>query len=405
MVNTNDKAKRFSGLLNKLYARTDFIQIMAFSLLITIGILFIYGTGQQVGSAHSMSFWVKQVQWLFVGICCWLFFSLIDYKWLRRFSWVIYAGTLVLLVAVLVFGLKIYGARRWLSVGPLRLQPSEFAKLGVMVMLSWAMTMRGFNINKWWHLLAIAPIVGIPFLLILMEPDLGSALVMVPITAAIIFASNFKWKFMAIGIAIVLTLGVLEGLNEYYKVMPLLKDYQLKRIEVFLHPEKDIKNRGWNQLQSLLAVGSGGMYGKGYMQGNQNQLGFLPQTVSNTDFIFSVIAEETGFIGIFAVITLYILLIFSILRTAVMAKDRFGQYLACGTAAMLFMHTFVNIGMTIGVMPITGLPLPLVSYGGSFMVSTMIYLGIMQSIYAQRRPLFAGHAGLSHASPLRRTFT
>lgn len=400
-METQDQTAKFSGFLHRLYVRTDFIQIISFSLLITIGLLFIYGTGQQVGSAHAMSFWTKQLQWLFVGSCCWLFLTMIDYTWLRRFAWPVYIATVLMLVGVLIFGLKIYGARRWLQVGPLRIQPSEFAKLGVMVLLAWIMTTRTFNINRLSHFLLLVPVIALPFLLILKEPDLGSALVLIPISAAIIFISNLKWKYIIIGASLGMVLASLGALNEYYRVYPVLKEYQRERIAVFFDPGKDVKNRGWNQLQSKLAVGSGGLSGKGYMQGNQNQLGFLPQTVSNTDFIFSVIAEETGFVGVSTLIFLYVMLLFSVIRTAILAKDRFGQYLACGTAAMLFMHTFVNIGMSIGVMPITGLPLPLVSYGGSFMVSTMIYLGIMQSIYAQRKQMFTANENF-HYTPRTR---
>ena len=196
---------------------------------------------------------------------------------------------------------------------------------------------------------------------------------------------GLRWRYIVVGATVAISLLTVEGLNEYYQVKPLLKNYQRQRIEVFMHPEKDVKRRGWNQLQAKLAVGSGGVAGKGFMQGTQNELGFLPQTVSNTDFIFSVIAEETGFFGVSLLVLLYGLLIYSILRTAVLAVDKFGQYVACGTAAIIFMHTFVNMGMSVGVMPVTGVPLPLVSYGGSFLLTIMIYLGLIQSIYARRR--------------------
>jgi rod shape determining protein RodA len=223
-----------------------------------------------------------------------------------------------------------------------------------------------------------------------MEPDLGSALIIPPIVAFILFISKLKIKYIVGGIVAGIVFFSVEVFNEAYQVYPLLKKYQVERILVFLDPERDPENRGWNQLQSELAVGSGGLTGKGFMQGTQNTLGFLPQTVSNTDFIFSVIAEETGFIGAVSIILCYILLFFSALRTSVYARDRFGKYVAAGIAAIIFSHSIVNIGMSIRMMPVTGLPLPLVSYGGSFMVSSMLYLGILQSIYAHRRRSLTG---------------
>ena len=181
-----------------------------------------------------------------------------------------------------------------------------------------------------------------------------------------------------------MVMGTLEVLNEYYQVHPLMKKYQIERIDVFLHPEKDIRNRGWNQLQAKLAVGSGGLTGKGFMEGTQNMLGFLPQTVSNTDFIFSVIAEETGFLGVCGLVMFYSMLIFSALRAAMVARDQFGTCVACGTAAMIFMHSFVNMGMSIGIMPITGLPLPLVSYGGTSMVTILAGFGLIMAVHTHR---------------------
>lgn len=386
-MSKSDYTSRIRNSLGSFLARVDLIQITAFVCLIAGGTLFIYGTGQQVGTTLSAAFWVRQMQWATLSLGTWLLLGLIDYRHLKNLSWPLYFGTLAMLVAVLVIGIKVYGARRWLQLGPMRVQPSEFGKLAALLLTARIMTLPGFNINKLLHFAAVGVAVGIPFLLILVEPDLGTAMVLVPMTLTMIFVAGLRWRYIVIGFILMISLLTLEGLNEYYQIKPLLKDYQRQRIEVFLHPEKDIAHRGWNQLQAKLAVGSGGMSGKGFMQGTQNQLGFLPQTVSNTDFIFSVIAEETGFAGVTTLIVLYSMLIFSILRTALSAADKFGQYLACGTAAIIFMHTFVNIGMSIGLMPITGVPLPLVSYGGSFMMNIMIYLGIMQSIFARRRQI------------------
>jgi len=176
------------------------------------------------------------------------------------------------------------------------------------------------------------------------------------------------------------------GLEKTVKLyFPVLSGYQQERVLVFLDPTRDTRNKGWNQLQAQLAVGSGGMWGKGFMKGTQNELGFLPHTVSNSDFIFPVIAEEWGFVGSFSLVLLYIILIGSAIRTAMFSRDLFGRYIAIGGASIFFMHSVVNIGMSIRLMPVTGLPLPFLSYGGTFVVVSLTYMGILQSIYRQRR--------------------
>ncbi|OGV32058.1 MAG: rod shape-determining protein RodA [Lentisphaerae bacterium GWF2_45_14] len=354
-----------------------------------VGIAFIYSTGQQVGGDAAGLFWVKQVVWFFAGAVMWIMLAFMDYRNFKYWAVPIYILSIIALLAVFLVGVKVYGATRWLQVGGIRLQPSEFAKFAVVIMLSTIVSMRNFDINRFWNLALFGGVALVPFLLILKEPDLGSALVIIPIVVGIAFVSKLRFRLMITGLVLAMTLLSVEIINEKNGYYPLLKNYQKERILVFLDPERDRKDRGWNQLQSELAVGSGGVLGKGYMQGTQNTLGFLPQTVSNTDFIFSVIAEETGFAGSFLIITMYLLLIASALRTALLARDRFGQYIATGIAAALFFHSVVNIGMSVRIMPITGLPLPLISYGGSFMLSTMIYLGLLQSVYARRRRPFS----------------
>jgi len=367
--------------LKLLFRRLDFAQIFPMLGLISIGILFIYGTGQQTGDPTALHFWEKQLGWAGLGICVWTFLTFSNYRSLRYWAIPVYIICIVLLLYVLSsHGLKIYGAKRWLQVFSIRIQPSEFAKFAVLLLVSWLLSMKFFNANKFTTLALLAIIAGIPFFLIFKQPDLGSSLVLIPTVAVILFVANLNWKngilFALLGIAVVPA------------AYPFLSHYQKERILVFLDPERDPRNRGWNQLQSELAVGSGGMTGKGFMQGTQNTLGFIPKTVSNTDFIFSVIAEETGFIGSASIVILYVMLIFSALRTAIMARDEFGRYLSVGIAAIFFTHSVINIGMSIRIMPVTGIPLPLISYGGSFMITSLIYLGILQSIYAHRKTTF-----------------
>lgn len=387
-MNLNRQPKERSGtVLHKLYGLVkpyDYIQIVAMVLLLITGLSFIYSTGQQVGGAGADVFWQRQLQWLGLGVCVWLCMSIFDYRILKLFAPFIYAGSIILLIAVLIWGVKIYGAQRWLKFGVggrIRLQPSEFAKFGTIILLALVFSLQKFKINNIFHLILPCVITIIPFALIVVEPDLGSAMILLPILAVMIFIAGIKRKYIIIAVTCATLFIVAETVNEIYEVKPLLRGYQKERIMVFLNPERDLNNRGYNQFQARLAVGSGGLTGKGFGKGTQNTLGFLPQSVSNNDFIFSVIAEETGFIGATALILTYIMLIYTMLRTAWIAIDPFGRNIAVGIAVVFFVHSFINIGMSIGIMPITGLPLPQVSYGGSFLIFTMLCLGILQSIY------------------------
>ena len=215
-----------------------------------------------------------------------------------------------------------------------------------------------------------------PAFLIFQQPNLSTALTVVICGIAVIFTARLKVKIILL---IVACMAVCAPIG-----YGMLRDYHKERIAVFLDSSKDPLNAGWNQMQSELAVGSGGFTGKGFMHGTQNYLGYLPQTVSNSDFIFSVIAEETGFLGAIAVVAFYILLMISIFSTALTASDDFGRYLCAGIGTMFAIHSIVNMGMTIRLMPVTGLPLPLVSYGGTFMVTSLLGLGIVQSVYSKR---------------------
>jgi rod shape determining protein RodA len=361
----------------------DWPQTVFMFLLITVGLFFIYSIGRQTGGAAEL-FWTRQLRWLILGIAVWLGASLIDYRRLKFFALPFYLLCLGLLVLVLVKGTEVFGARRWLVFGSLRLQPSEPAKIATIILIAAMMSLPRYRNNNFLHLGLAGLIMMLPFLLVVLEPDLGSAMVLLPVGAAMVFVAGIKWRYILILSAIILVIGSLEGLNEVYRVRPFLKDYQRKRIEVFLNPEKDPWGSGYNQLQSRLAVGSGGMTGKGYGNSSQSTLGFLPRSVSNNDFIFSVIAEEAGFVGCSLLIFCYLLLLATGLRTAMTAGNVFGRLLAAGITTLFFTHIFVNIGMTVGLLPVTGLPLPLLSYGGSFLVSSMFCLGLLQSIRLHR---------------------
>ncbi len=367
----------FQPLFRSFFRRFDLFQIVPMLALLAIGALFIYGTGQQVGGIHATVIWKRQLLYMGIGLAIWFTFIFFDYRWLIPGTFLIYPAAIVLLAAVLFFGTELFGAKRWLSIAGVSVQPSEFGKLAVILSVSLLLSRKNVDINKLLWAGIVLLLTAVPFLLIYKEPDLGSALVLLPVVGAIAFAANLKLRWL---LAILIFAAAVTPLA-YYN----LKPYQQERVLAFLNPDSDPTDRGWNATQANLAVGRGGISGKGFMQGTHCSLGYLPRTVANSDFIFPVIAEETGFLGTLTLLMLYAVLFFSILRTALIAPDLFGRYLCVGIAALLLFHTVVNIGMCIRLLPITGLPLPLVSYGGSFLVAMLIYLGIVQSVYAHRK--------------------
>ncbi len=356
--------------------RMDWSILIAIGVLMVMGVMFIYSAGYQGDDLPVSSFYKKQVLWSIVGIFVFLSLVAIDYHSWGENAWWIYAVCILLLVLVLVMGKEVYGANRWLSFFGMQVQPSEFAKLGAIIGVAHYLSRPGRTMVRTGTALSVLLITALPFVLILKEPDLGTAMVLVPMVLAMMFVAGVPVRT----IAFIVLLGLL--------IMPVgwlgLSPYQKDRIMVFFDPGRDPLGAGWNKIQSEIAVGSGGLFGKGYLGGTQNVLGFLPRTVAPTDFIYSVIAEEMGFMGSATILILFAFVLAACLRAAVHARDKFGRLLAVGVAAMLFCHVFVNIAMTIGLMPITGLPLPLMSYGGSFMVSTMAALGLVQSVYARR---------------------
>ncbi len=257
------------------------------------------------------------------------------------------------------------------------IQPSEFAKLGTLFILARFLSQPSRDVTDPKCLVQVLLILAVPFALIFKQPDLGTALTLVPLAVALMFVAGVPVRYLVIlGLAGLCLVPVLWFFA--------LGDYQKERIMVFFDPARDPLGSGWNKIQSEIAVGSGGIAGKGYLKGTQNILGFLPRTVAPTDFIFSVIAEELGFVGSALLLSLFATLVVGGLRAALRARDKFGRLLAVGVVVLMFFHAFVNMAMTIGLMPVTGIPLPLISYGGSFMVCTMVGLGLVQSVYVRR---------------------
>ena len=364
----------------------DWLQIFALLVLLSAGLLFIYSTGQQVGTAASQSYFGKQLQWLLFGCGLWFLVSLVDCRkiWFQVFAVVFYLVSIALLIVVLnpKIGIKVNGAMSWLAIpgAGFRLQPAEPAKIATILLLSGMFSSPLFKVNNIFCLGLAGGVTLLPLLLIARQPDFGSAMVFLPVLAGIAYAAGLRWRHILTLGAVVLIIGGSALLNEVYQYKPMLKPYQRNRIMVFFQPDADPHNSGYNQRQARLAVGSGGFSGKGVGQGTQNSLGFLPHTISNNDFIFSVIAEETGYLGCFLLISSYAMLLLTAIRTAWDAEF-FGRYIAVGIACMIFTHCFVNIGMSIGLAPITGIPLPFVSYGGSFLLTGLISCGLLQAIY------------------------
>lgn len=354
----------------------DWAFMLTVMALMGVGLAFIYSASSRSEGTVLTALTQRQLQWILVG---WVLFALVviaDYRRIGESAWAAYLVGLVLLVLVLFMGKKVYGAVRWLNLFGIQIQPSEFAKLGTVLMLARFLSYHGRDMADPRTLLQTFLLIALPMLLILKQPDLGTASTLIPVAFAMMFAAGVpaKYLFLLIG------LGVISAVPAWF----MLHDYQQERILVFFDPARDPLGAGWNSIQSGIAVGSGGLTGKGFMMGTQNILGFLPRTVAPTDFIFSVIGEETGFVGSVLLLGLFAALVVGCLRAALSSRDKLGRVLSVGVITLLFSHIFVNMAMTVGLMPITGLPLPLVSYGGSFMMCTMLGLGLVQSVYVRR---------------------
>jgi rod shape determining protein RodA len=282
----------------------------------------------------------------------------------------IYLGTLALLALVLVYGHEVRGSNSWIRIGGAQFQPAESAKVATLLLLAvYAANRQGFGLT-FPRVLGLILIVAAPVGLIMMQPDLGSCLPFFPVLAVVVFLSGISWRII---VALILTVAVAVPL-----AWPHLKPYQKERVWNFLQPERDPKGIGWQVLQSRIAVGSGGLIGKGLGLGSQGQLNFLPDR--HTDFIFSVLAEETGFAGAASALLLYGILLYSCVQTARAARDRLGLFICMGVATLLGSQIIINIGVILGLMPTAGIPLPLMSYGGSSMVTSVAALGLVLNV-------------------------
>ncbi|EKE21234.1 MAG: hypothetical protein ACD_7C00304G0004 [uncultured bacterium] len=362
-------------MLGKIF-RLDWILITAVLLLLGVGLLALYSISvSEKISAGEMTFFGKQLAAFAVGIIVMFVFSLVDYHNFKSHSKIIYFLMIVVLLLVLVKGSLVRGTTGWISIGFFNFQPVEMAKVLLILSLASFITKSKAMLSEITRLVASFFITGVVILLVLLQPDFGSALVLMAILITMLFLSGIEWKYLAV----IFCLGLFSLIVIWF----LLADYQKNRIINFINPENDPKGSGYNVIQSMVAVGSGGLTGKGLGHGSQSQLNFLPE--NHTDFIFAVIVEEFGVLGSGVVIILLVIIFYRLKKIAQIAMDNLGYLIVAGSMAMFFVQVVVNIGMNIGVMPVTGIPLIFLSYGGSSLVVSFMTIGIVNNIFLVSR--------------------
>jgi rod shape determining protein RodA len=349
----------------------DWLLFLAALALAVVGIVEIYST-----TAHTVlaSQYRKQIEWVAVGSILALVLSQVDYHFVLDNAPILYLVTLFGLAAILVFGHPLDGARRWIGMGGLTFQVSELGKLVIILSVAAYFAKRKAKFLALRDLVALGLLAGIPAGLVVLEPDLGTALTFFPAVLAGIYLAGIRLRYvLAVGLAVVLLAPV--GWH-------LLRPYQRDRLMTFVHPTENTRGSAYQVTQSKIAIGSGGFWGKGLGNGTQSRLGFIP--VSHADFIFAAFAEEQGFVGTVLVLLLYFVLLMRLLDDAQLAEDRAGAFFVIGLTSVLFFQVAVNIGMMIGLLPITGIPLPLISQGGSSALLTFVGLGLAMSVRKRR---------------------
>ena len=398
--------------INRLEKRFDRLQLAALAGLMCLGAAVVFSATMDSESAVALPWydqtWVRQLVWYALGLGAGAAVCLVDYHLLVRWSLVAYWTMIFFLVAVLVpkIGTMHYGARRWIDFHVFQFQPSEFAKLAFILAGANFLSRPTDELKQPANFWKGIGLMMLPFALILKEPDLGSALVLLPTGLAMMLVAGVPRRYLMKLVGIVGLLGTLFAADIIF--LPArwqipMEQYQRNRLLIYFGRDytdfappgatpaelQRLRQRqlddAYNVRQALISVGSGGLVGKGWRQGTQNALGYLPRAVAHNDFIFSVIAEEEGFVGSVIVITLYAVVLFTGLRIAGQARDRLGKLVAVGVVTLLFSHVFINIGMNIRLMPVTGVPLPLLSYGGSSVLCSLIALGLMQNIHIHRK--------------------
>jgi rod shape determining protein RodA len=359
-------------VIHRILRGIDWYLLTLTLIVSALGILQIYSATH--GTKWQDAWW-KQIVFVTAGLALMWVMSQIDYHALVAHVFPLYGATVALLLVTLLAGSRIFGSTRWIGIAGFTFQVSEFAKIVIVLLVArYFSDMRPGQEVVWQDLVKIGALVGVPMLLVMKQPDLGTSLTFLPILVCGILMAGMRWKYIAI-IALALLVSVPIGYH-------FLKPYQKDRLASFVDPERDPRGTGFQVIQSRIAVGNGGMWGRGVTQGSQTHLGFLP--VPHTDFIFSSFAEEHGFVGVVVALVLYFLLIMQIVQNAQTAADREGIYICMGIGALLLFHVLVNVGMVVGRMPVAGIPLPLMSSGGSNVLSVFLLLGLVNSVRLRR---------------------
>ena len=388
------------------------LQLLAVLGLMVISVLFVYSATTANESGGGIAWYrqvaFRQIIWFVLGAGAAAAICFVDYHVLARWSLVAYWLSIFGLLIVIIphVGSVRNGARRWIEMGGFQFQPSEFAKLAFILAMGHFLSRPTDELRQrhiFWKAIGL---IVLPFLLIMKEPDLGSALVLLPTGLAMLFAAGTPKRYLLQLVGVCGILGLLFLMDVLYappKYRIKMQDYQLRRLLVFFgrdyteysntgggeverrHLQEEQFKDSYNVKQAMIAVGSGGLTGKGWRQGQSNALGFVPKAGKHNDFIFCVIAEEQGFVGSVVVLTLYSVILFTGIRIAGQARDRLGKLLAVGVVTLIFSHVFINIGMNIRIMPVTGVPLPLVSYGGSSVLGSLIAMGLLQNVHIYRK--------------------
>ena len=372
MINSKKNFTTFKK--NSKFFDTNLIKAMY--ILMAFSTFLVYSATRIVYSTYYLK---KEIMWIVLGTIIFIIISNINYKILFKYSKIFYYLMLVSLIGVYVIGHSSKGAARWISIFGFKLQPSEFAKILILIAISEMICQKfPLGIKNFKDVIRLFLPIALPIFLILKQPDLGTALIILFMFLFIVFIYELELKKFFILIVFLICLAPLFFM--------FLKGYQVARLLVFLNPQKFSHGQGWNIIQSKIAVGSGGLIGKGIFHGMQTKLKFLPE--AHTDFIFAVLSEELGFIGILVVLSLFFYIIISLIKYGNKVEDIFGKLLLFGTAILIFCHTFINIGMVIGLLPVTGVPLPFLSYGGSSFLLMFILLGICQSVIINNKQDF-----------------
>lgn len=403
--------------MSRRFRQFDWILLFSILGLIAAGMTLVYSASQVPAYPWKAGLFTRQTMWLVIGLVALFTAAAVPFRFWEEYSHLIYGVAMVVLASVLVIGVEREGARRWLSFGGFQFQPSELAKLATIMLVARLLSRPRLDITKLSALLPVLFAALVPFVLILLEPDLGTSLSLPAALVGMVFWAGFPgvvilivatpllstllsfklwlWvPYLVLLLVFLRMIGVKRLLGGAITVVNLaagfaapvlwgtLHPYQQQRVLTMLNPESDPTNSGYQVIQSKIAIGSGGLAGKGFLEGTQKGLAFLPE--QHTDFIFSVLGEEFGFIGCVLVLCLFALLIQRSVRLATKARSRFGAYLVVGIASMIMFHVAVNVSMTVGLAPVTGLPLPFLSYGGTFLLVTLIQSGLLLNVAFRR---------------------